>query len=79
MIDNGEVEVDSLLVHNTEVIYKCSAVGLHTLFARGSTCITIAVSLQRQLAACHIAIWHAATKPSTTQLSQSIADNLSYV
>ena len=27
MIDNGEVEVDSLLVHNTEVIYKCSAVG----------------------------------------------------
>lgn len=26
MIDNGEVEVDSLLVHNTEVIYKCSAV-----------------------------------------------------
>lgn len=27
MIDNGEVEVDSLLVHNTKIIYKCSAVG----------------------------------------------------
>lgn len=26
MIDNGEVEVDSLLVHNTKIIYKCSAV-----------------------------------------------------
>lgn len=26
MIDNGEVEVDSLLVHNTQIIYKCSEV-----------------------------------------------------
>lgn len=26
MIDNGEVEVDSLLVHNTKIIYKCSLV-----------------------------------------------------
>jgi len=28
MIDNGEVEVDSLLVHNTKIMYKCSAVSL---------------------------------------------------
>jgi hypothetical protein len=26
MIDNGEVEVDSLLIHNTKVLYKCAAV-----------------------------------------------------
>jgi hypothetical protein len=26
MIDLGEVEVDSLLTHNTKILYKCSAV-----------------------------------------------------
>jgi hypothetical protein len=40
MIDNGEVEVDSLLVHNTKIIYKCSAVSgmpqQHSLLAVGA-------------------------------------------
>jgi hypothetical protein len=30
MIDLGEVEVDSLLTHNTKILYKCSAVSVYT-------------------------------------------------
>ncbi len=32
LIDNGEVEVDSLLIYHSHLIYKCSAVSCHNTF-----------------------------------------------
>jgi hypothetical protein len=64
MIDLGEVEVDSLLTHNTKILYKCSAVSvlwpagllllLHHVPSRHvlARCMDVAAQLQRHQQPC---------------------------